>query len=174
MGLWTVGHHGWAYSHGYDFDKFGNMTHRYGWGGEVQGGGADQTSHLYYNYSNNKRNDFGYDASGNVTNDVAQTYSYDATGQQATAAASGYFLSQGYDGDGLRDRKVENNAVTYYLRSTVLGGAAVAEIDSNGGWSRGYVYAGSDLLAVQQGGVYWSHDDGVTKSKRITDVNGNC
>jgi hypothetical protein len=32
------------YSHGYDFDKFGNMTHRYGWGGEVQGGGADETS----------------------------------------------------------------------------------------------------------------------------------
>jgi len=26
------------YSQGYDYDKFGNMTHRYGWGGKVQGG----------------------------------------------------------------------------------------------------------------------------------------
>jgi hypothetical protein len=55
----------------------------------------------------------------------------------------------------------------------VLVGAAVTEIDASGNWSRGYVYAGSDLLAVQQGGGYWSHEDGVTKSKRITDVNGN-
>lgn len=55
----------------------------------------------------------------------------------------------------------------------MLGGAAVAEIDGNGNWSRGYVYAGNELLAVQQGGVYWAHEDAVTKSKRITDIYGN-
>jgi RHS repeat-associated protein len=55
----------------------------------------------------------------------------------------------------------------------MLGGAAVGEIDASGNWSRGYVYAGGDLLAVQQGGVYWSHEDDVTKSKRITDIYGN-
>src|SRR5204862_5632713 len=30
------------YSHMYDYDKHGNMTHRYGWGGEVQQGTAGQ------------------------------------------------------------------------------------------------------------------------------------
>jgi RHS repeat-associated protein len=55
----------------------------------------------------------------------------------------------------------------------MLGSAPVAEIDASGNWSRGYVYAGGDLLAVQQGGVYWSHEDDVTKSKRITDIYGN-
>jgi RHS repeat-associated protein len=38
---------------------------------------------------------------------------------------------------------------------------------------RGYVYQGGSLLAVQQGGVFWMHEDPVTKSKRVTDVNGS-
>jgi RHS repeat-associated protein len=173
-GLGPWGNSDGPYAHVYDYDKFGNMTRRFGWGGEVQGGapyGGD--TDIQHTYTKNQRDGFGYDLAGNLTNDLTQTYTYDGMGQQATATASGYFLSQGYDGDGLRNSKVENGAVTYYLRSSVLGGAAVAEIDGNGGWSRGYVYAGSDLLAVQQNGVYWSHEDDVTKSKRITDSNGN-
>lgn len=161
------------YSQGYDYDKFGNMTRRFGWGGEVQGGTAGQTSDLNYSYTNNRRDGFSYDAAGNLTNDLAQSYSYYATGQQTTASSNSYFLQQNYDGDGLRAQKTENGAVTYYVRSSVLGGQVLAEIDGSGNWSRGYVYAGGDLLAVQQGGVYWSHEDGVTKSKRITDIYGN-
>jgi RHS repeat-associated protein len=38
---------------------------------------------------------------------------------------------------------------------------------------RGYVYRGGSLLAVQQGGVYWNHEDPVTKSRRVTNVYGN-
>ena len=63
-----------------------------------------------------------------------------------------------------------------FLRSSVLGGQIFAEIDYVNGswqWTRGYVYQGSQLLAVQQSGaVYWMHEDPVTKSKRVTDVNG--
>jgi RHS repeat-associated protein len=45
----------------------------------------------------------------------------------------------------------------------------------NGSWQwwRGYVYQGSQLLAVHQDGVFWVHEDPVTKSKRVTDANGN-
>jgi RHS repeat-associated protein len=39
-------------------------------------------------------------------------------------------------------------------------------------WNRGYVYLGSQLLAVQYGGVYWMHEDPVTKSKRVTNSAG--
>ncbi len=46
-------------------------------------------------------------------------------------------------------KKVENGMSTYYFRSTVLGGQVV-EMNSCGGWTRGYVYSGSQLLAVQQ------------------------
>jgi RHS repeat-associated protein len=74
---------------------------------------------------------------------------------------------------GLRLRKIQNGATTYYLRSSILGGQVVAEISGSGNWTRGYVYAGSKLLAVQQSGVFWVHEDPITKSKRVTDVNGN-
>jgi hypothetical protein len=115
-----------------------------------------------------------YDLAGNVTSDASQWYTYDATGQQATAnALGGYQLQQFYDGNGLRAKKSDAGVVTYYLRSTVLGGQIVAEMDYSGNFARGYTYAGADLLTVQQSGhLYWVHEDPFTKSKRTTDVNG--
>lgn len=159
------------YSLGFDYDQWGNMTHRSGWGGEVQGGGAGQSSDIFINYTNNRRNGFSYDAAGNLTNDLGQTFTYDATGQQTYAS----FMSvqQDYDGDGLRARKTENGSTTYYLRSTVLGGQVAAEMDGSGNWTRGFVYQGNGLLAVQEGGVFWVHQDPITKSKRLTDIFGN-
>ena len=159
------------YSHGYEYDVFGNMTHRHGWGGEVQGGSAGQTSHIYTSFTNNRRNGFSYDAAGNLTNDGGQTFTYDATGQQATA--SYLSMQQYYDGNGLRMKKTENGTATWYLRSSVLGGQVIAEMNASGAWTRGYVYAGSGLLAVQQqNSVNWMHEDPVTKSKRVTDASG--
>jgi RHS repeat-associated protein len=50
----------------------------------------------------------------------------------------------------------------------------VAEVNSSGGWQHGYVYAGSQLLAIQQNWqLNWVFEDTVTKSKRVTDVCGN-
>jgi RHS repeat-associated protein len=40
-------------------------------------------------------------------------------------------------------------------------------------WDRGYVYGAGGLLAVQAGGVYWAHQDPVTKGQRLTDAAGN-
>jgi RHS repeat-associated protein len=78
-----------------------------------------------------------------------------------------------YDGDRLRGKKSENGIVTYYLRSSVLGGQVVAELNSGGGWMRGYVYLGGEILAVQQNvAVSWMHQDPVAKSKRVTDGSG--
>jgi len=77
---------------------------------------------------------------------------------------------------GLRVKRTEDGLYpALFLRSSVLGGQVVAEIDYVGGswqWWRGYVYAGSQLLAVQQGGVFFVHEDAVTKSKRVTDMSG--
>ncbi|MGI8838871.1 MAG: S8 family serine peptidase [Pyrinomonadaceae bacterium] len=164
------------YSQGYDYDVFGNVTHKYGWGGEVQGGGAGQSSDIWYSHTNNRRNGFSYDASGNLTNDIGQAFTYDATGQQTASTYTN--LQNYYDGEGLRVKRTQDGSYpALYLRSTVLGGQIVAEIDYINGswqWQRGYVYQGSQLLAVQQAGaVYWMHEDPVTKSKRVTDVNGN-
>lgn len=140
------------YSHGYQYDQWGNMTYREGWGGDNASFSAT--------YTNNKRNGLTYDAAGNLTNDIGLNYTYDASGQQATASYSGYLLLQYYDGNGLRAKKIENGVTTYYLRSGVLGGQVVAEISSSGTLQRGYVYLGGQLLAVQQSNaVSWVHQD---------------
>jgi RHS repeat-associated protein len=154
------------YSHGYQYDQWGNMTWRDGWGGD--------NPVFTATYTNNKRNGLVYDAAGNLTNDGGLTYTYDVTGQQATASYSGYLLQQYYDGNGLRAKKTENGAITYYLRSSVLGGQIVAEISSGGALQRGYVYLGGQLLAVQQSNaVSWIHQDPFVKSKRVTNGSGN-
>ena len=164
------------YSLGFEYDQWGDMTHRYGWGGEVQGGGAGQSSDKFYTYSNNRRTDggFSYDNSGNLTFDGGQHFTYDATGQQTFVDWTN--LQQFYDGDGLRVKRTEDGTYpALYLRSSVLGAQVIAEIDYVNGtwqWQRGYVYSGSQLLAVQQGGVFFVHEDPVTKSKRVTSTSG--
>jgi RHS repeat-associated protein len=72
-------------------------------------------------------------------------------------------------------KKVENGATTYYLRSSVFGGQIVAEIvwaSVSWQWNRGYVFGATGLLAIQQNGVYWMHEDPITKSKRVTNSAG--
>jgi len=92
------------YSHGYQYDKWGNITYREGWGGANPSFTAT--------YTNNKRDGLTYDVTGNLTSEGGQNFTYDATGQQATASYSGYLLQQIYDGDRLRVKKVENSTAT--------------------------------------------------------------
>ncbi|MET0645943.1 MAG: RHS repeat-associated core domain-containing protein, partial [Pyrinomonadaceae bacterium] len=145
-------------------DVWGNITQKTGYGGAQFGA----------TYTNNRRDGFSYDAAGNLTSDLGQTFTYDATGQQAGASYFGYSLDQTYDGDRLRVKKVENGVPTYYLRSSVLGGQVAAEINQSGGWQRGFVYGpGGGLLAIQTGGgVNWVYQDGATKSQRLADASG--
>ena len=129
---------------------------------------------INYSYTGNRRDGFSYDAAGNLTNDIGQQFTYDVTGQQTASSYTN--LQNGYDGDGLRVKRTEDGLpATLYLRSSVLGGQVVAEIiwaSVSWQWNRGYVYLGSQLLAVQQAGVYWMHEDPVTKSKRVTNSAG--
>jgi RHS repeat-associated protein len=54
-----------------------------------------------------------------------------------------------------------------------LGGQVVSELNGSGVFQRGYVYLGSQMLAIQQNNqVSWVHQDPVTKSQRITNSSG--
>ena len=70
---------------------------------------------------------------------------------------------------------MENGTTTtYYLRSSVLGGQVIAEINSSS-WTRGFVYLGGQMVALQGGTggqVSWVHQDPVTKSQRVTNSSG--
>ena len=74
------------YSQSYGYDQWGNMTARVGWGGF-----NDPYRNWNLSYSNNRLTTnpatgatLTYDASGNLTSDGYQSFTYDATGQQAT------------------------------------------------------------------------------------------
>jgi YD repeat-containing protein len=158
-----------AYSQVYSYDQWGNMTSRAGWGGF--------NPSASYSYTNNRNNSLQYDAAGNVTND-GQAFTYDAAGRQVTSvyAPNNWNIQQSYDGNGLRVKKMEGSNTTYYLRSSVLGEQVVAELDQYSNWTRGYVYLGGQLLAIQQGSsntVSWVHQDPITKSQRVTASNGS-
>ena len=56
----------------------------------------------------------------------------------------------------------------------MLGGQVVAELNSSGTWTRGYVYLGGQMVAIQaNNAANWVHQDPVTKSQRVTDGSGN-
>lgn len=148
------------YSHHYNYDQYGNLNYRAGWGGTNPSYSAT--------FTNNRLPNIQFDASGNMTDaGGGWVFQYDATGQQTLSAINSQYMY--YDGDRLRGKKTVGGVTTYYLRSSVLGGQVIAELNGGGGWSRGYVYLGSQLLALQQNGVYWMHQDPVTKGERITD-----
>lgn len=165
MGIGPSGVVDGPYAQRYNYDVWGNITSREGWGGD--------NANFTATYTNNKRDGLTYGPAGHLLFDGGHTMTYDATGQQATASFPGYMLEQYYDGNGLRVKKSDAGTVTLYLRSSVLGGQVVAEMSSSGAWQRGYVYLGSELLAVQQSGVYWMHQDPFVKSKRVTNSSGN-
>lgn len=82
-------------------------------------------------------------------------------------------MTHSYDGDRLRVKKVDNGVTTYYLRSSVLGGQVVAELNGAGTWTRGYVYLGGQMVGIQSNNaVTWVHQDPVNKSQRLTNASG--
>jgi YD repeat-containing protein len=160
------------YAQTYAYDQWGNMTARSGWGGE-------NASYAALTFTNSNRLPYNpvtgaavaYDAAGNITNDGAQSYQYDAMGQQTSASSSSTQMQ--YDGDRLRIKRVEQAATVYYIRSSVLGGQVVCDAGAAGQWLRGYIYLGGQLTAYQENGrVLWVHEDPVTKAKRTTDSAG--
>jgi RHS repeat-associated protein len=159
------------YAQTYSYDQWGNQTARGGWGGENASYTASFTVNNRMSYNPLSGVAMQFDASGNLTYDNYQSFTYYATGQQATA--SGASTQMHYDGDRLRVKKVENGATSYYIRSSVLGGQIVADLGASGQWIHGYLYMAGQLMAYQENGrVLWVYEEPVTKAKRTTDTTG--
>ncbi len=126
-------------------------------------------------YGNNRRSGWGYDADGRNTTIDTRTNTFDAVGQQIQMSApqqiwNGSYITltqaNNYDGDGAMVKEVDSQSnapgsavTTYYLRSSVLGGAIIEELNSSGQKMVGYVYdPGGSPLATQSGTtVTWKH-----------------
>lgn len=153
---------GIPYYETFGYDSFDNLTARQS---QSWNGLTDDTDTA--SYTKNRRADWGYDADGRNTTIGTRTNTFDAFGQLITMSTtviapngSSYTANQArsYDGDASMSKEVltQSNApgyinTTYYLRSSVLGGAIIEEINSSGQKSRGYIYTpGGQLLATQQ------------------------
>lgn len=159
------------YAQNQSFDVYGNMIQRNGWG-------TQNSSYPLTTFVSNRMQinpvtgaAMQYDAAGNLTSDGTESFTYDATGQQTYASSTN--LSQYYDGDGLRLKKIEYGATSFYIRSSVLGNQVLGELYS-GSWWRLYTYLGREVLTMRHNGqLRFVHQDPVTKSERVTDYYGN-
>jgi YD repeat-containing protein len=140
-------------------------------------------------YTNNRRLGSEYDADGNLVNDgIDAAYTYDAAGNIAIVQTESWTVF-GRDGDGQKvkseesifDEATQTNITTtkYYVRSTVLKGQVLTELESNGAKSRTFVYAGGSVLAWQEiippssQRVVWEHRDPGSASFRVSDRFGS-
>ena len=182
----SAGAGGSTYYRRYSYDEWGNLNRV--WTSydqpnatihaqQANGSGVPATNRIssvttqMYGWNTQTVN-YTWDAAGNLTNDGLRTYTYDAAGRQKEAGAVGQNTS-GYDGDGMRVKKIENwGTPIYYVRSSVLKQAAMEVI--NGTLSRAYVYAGKTLVAMQgsDGGFYWVHKDHLGNAHKLTSASG--
>ena len=158
------------YRHTHQYDVWNNLTSRTGryW---------SQTSNFTTTYDGqNRRQNWTYDAAGNLLNDTGNQYIYDAAGRNVSAGG----VTQAFDGLGQVIKGYDNDhGLVYYLHSTPLGGRVLTVLYGTPGSQvpvgakiRGYVYAGGVLVAKQgKGGVNygsswveWQHRDDLTGS----------
>jgi YD repeat-containing protein len=120
-------------------------------------------------YTNRRRDGWGYEADGRIKTIDTRSYSYDAAGNRVLMAGqiwsgSSYFptsTTSTYDGDGVKVEEVSGwptTLTTKYLRSSVLRGEIVQEMNS-AGQTTSYIYLpdGSEL-ATLMGAAKWKHE----------------
>ena len=103
---------------------------------------------------------YSYDAAGHLTRDEQyRQHSYDAAGRKVEVSDYRGSITQAYDGDGRRGRRIQVNAdpaatiTTYYLTSSALGGAVLTETDAQGSKVKTNVYANGEVIATQNVGL---------------------
>src|SRR6185312_10230164 len=141
----------------FQYNVWGNTTNR--WSESWLHDFSDSAS-----YTNGRRTGWNYDADGRVATIDTRSYTYDAagkttslTGQRWSAPGNTYVptsTANGFDGDGrkaLETSDASGSAITtYYLRSSVLRGEVVDELNSSGQKQFGYVYTPAGSLIARQ------------------------
>jgi YD repeat-containing protein len=124
-----------------------------------------------------------YDADGRVARENFLRYTFDAAGRNVTTSSiivnnyTGGIVSQSRDGDGQALKRVETShgvaTTSYQVRSSVLGGKVVTELNVNGQLQVSHVYLGTQRLAEQGiNFVQWNHTNPLTGSEGSSYTNG--
>jgi YD repeat-containing protein len=140
-------------------------------------------------FVNNRVSGWIYDADGRLTSGSTGYFTYDAAGRAISFGDNDpYKTDQEFTGDGRRAKTIARrfddeldawviDKITYYVTSSVLGGALVSELSEQGAKERTSVFAGGSELASQRvldgtQSVEWQHQDASGASYRATDVSG--
>jgi YD repeat-containing protein len=140
-----------------------------------------QTKTTDNTFVDNRRQGWSYDADGRLMHDDTTTYVYDAAGLMVQRDGPPFHGFSQFDGDGLMIYNQYTSPYTtpfvikvYYLRSTALGGWAVAELNLSGQKTKGNVYAGDRNIAEAAGStVTWHHEGPLTGSLGDSDNAGS-
>ena len=122
-----------------------------------------------------------YDASGRHIQ-VTQTTSTPSAFNPNLVLTTAATTRDEYDGDGLQLKQIiskqvnggqPQSLITYYLRSSVLGGNIIAEYDGQGTEKLSRVFAeGEQIASLAGGGVEWRYVNPVTRDVRESDAQG--
>ncbi|MHB8486153.1 MAG: RHS repeat-associated core domain-containing protein [Candidatus Acidiferrales bacterium] len=107
---------------------------------------------------------FSYDTSGNMLNDGAHAYAYNAESEIKSAAGVNYT----YDGDGNRVEKSSGKAYWYGAGTEILD-----ESDLSGNITNEYVFFGGKRIAmrnVSSGTIYYYEDDMLGSARTMVQV----
>jgi RHS repeat-associated protein len=149
-----------AQVYSYDYDRFGNRWHQNG----------PHSMMLSFSGLNNRMDSYSYDAAGNLLNDGAHTYTYDAENRitQVDAGATASYL---YDAEGRRVQKTTSAGTVNYLYDQAA--HVVTELSSSGGWNRGEIYVGGKHLATYNNSTtYFIHADWLGTERARSTVSG--
>ncbi len=132
---------------------------------------------------------YSIDAAGRPSQSME--HSRHTFGPQTSVITRDITIDENYDAAGQKLKRVETKTtqlnggtpttsqkITYDLRSSVLGGAVITELNAQGQKQRSNVFAAGGLLAVQQKDyqgndqVLWSHTDPLTGSALQTNSSG--
>ncbi|OLE52181.1 MAG: hypothetical protein AUG51_19705 [Acidobacteria bacterium 13_1_20CM_3_53_8] len=169
----------------YQHDVWGNMTSR-------ENRYWSQSDYFNVQYdSHNRRQaangqgpdpNWHYDAEGNVLQNPDMQFTYDSAGHNLKVQSSDntQAIAEAFDGDSQVVKRTGQGDVTYYLRSSVLGGQVIADINYQGQKMMGYVYLGDEVIArheynmgTGESAVLWVHDNPVTGARGFSSQYGN-
>lgn len=169
----------------YEYDTFGNVTRR-----QNHYWTRPDTAVAGYDLHDRRQGQFGpldgHDAEGNVVNSGGTTLlAYDAAGVNTSVTDTNNTFRARQWADGLgqvlkrQEERLEDNgqgtsqAITYYLRSTALGGAVLCDLNARGEQLKTRVYMGGEVLAeLLPNWVVWRHEDPLTGTRGVSDRNG--
>ena len=164
-----------SYNGGYDqiyqYNAFGDITNRDNW---FWSGPMSRFTANYVN-GRSQNSQWQYDAQGNVRFDNDVEYRYDASGENTSVRelVGNVTVSQTVDADEEMVKRVRtapfDNETTYYLRSTVLDGKILTELNASAQPLKHYAYLDGEVLVTilptVAGGFGWHHEVPITGSR---------